>query len=216
MNKNRMILAVVGGVIGLAVLATAYLTWSSWSAKTAALEGDDENEGLETVVAKAEKLSRSPVYPCAESVKETEASATRLAQRMGSVRMLVAAGGYLIMILASVGQPSPASIQGTVSPDPVIPQWLMGTYLTLTFAELLLSPMGISFVSKVAPPKVKGLMMGLWFAATAVGNYLSSIPGLLWEKVPLWANWALLMGLCLIAAAMMFAMLKKIEAATAE
>ena len=138
------------------------------------------------------------------------------APRKIALGMLVAAGGYLIMILASMGQPSPASIQGTVSPDPVIPQWLMGTYLTLTFAELLLSPMGISFVSKVAPPKVKGLMMGLWFAATAVGNYLSSIPGLLWEKVPLWANWALLMGLCLIAAAMMFAMLKKIEAATAE
>ena len=138
------------------------------------------------------------------------------APRKIALGMLVAAAGYLIMILASLGQPSPASIQGTVSPDPVIPQWLMGTYLTLTFAELLLSPMGISFVSKVAPPKVKGLMMGLWFAATAVGNYLSSIPGLLWEKVPLWANWALLMGLCLIAAAMMFAMLKKIEAATAE
>ena len=138
------------------------------------------------------------------------------APRKIALGMLVAAAGYLIMILASMGQPSPASIQGTVSPDPVIPQWLMGTYLTLTFAELLLSPMGISFVSKVAPPKVKGLMMGLWFAATAVGNYLSSIPGLLWEKVPLWANWALLMGLCLIAAGIMFAMLKKIEAATAE
>jgi POT family proton-dependent oligopeptide transporter len=138
------------------------------------------------------------------------------APRKIALGMLVAAAGYLIMILASTGQPSPASIQGTVSPDPVIPQWLMGTYLTLTFAELLLSPMGISFVSKVAPPKVKGLMMGLWFAATAVGNYLSSIPGLLWEKVPLWANWALLMGLCLIAAGIMFAMLRKIEAATAD
>ena len=130
--------------------------------------------------------------------------------------MFVAALGYLIMILASKGQPSPASIQGTVAPDPVVPQWLMGTYLTLTFAELLLSPMGISFVSKVAPPKVKGLMMGLWFAATAVGNYLSSIPGLLWERVPLWANWAILMALCVIAGTIMFAMLKKINAATAE
>ena len=47
----------------------------------------------------------------------------------------------------------------------------MGTYSILTFAELLLSPMGISFVSKVAPPKFKGLMMGLWFAASAIGNY---------------------------------------------
>jgi len=130
--------------------------------------------------------------------------------------MFVAAIGYLIMIMASQGQASPAALNGTVSPDPVVPQWLMGTYLVLTFAELLLSPMGISFVSKVAPPKYKGLMMGLWFAATAVGNYLSSIPGLLWKKVPLWANWTVLMALCVIAGCIMFAMLKKIEAATAE
>jgi len=130
------------------------------------------------------------------------------------IGMFVAACGYLIMILASRGQMSPAELNGTVSPDPVIPQYLMATYLVLTFAELLLSPMGISFVSKVAPPKYKGLMMGLWFAATAVGNYLSSIPGLLWKKVPLVANWAILLALCVIAGAVMFALLKKLEAAT--
>ncbi len=129
--------------------------------------------------------------------------------------MFVAALGYLIMIMASLGQPSPAELNGTVSPDPVVPMYLISTYLVLTFAELLLSPMGISFVSKVAPPKYKGLMMGLWFAATAVGNYLSSVPGLLWKAVPLWANWAILLALCVIAGAIMFAMLKKIEAATA-
>ena len=129
--------------------------------------------------------------------------------------MFVAALGYLIMIMGSIGQPSPAELQGTVSPDPVVPMYLISTYLVLTFAELLLSPMGISFVSKVAPPKVKGLMMGLWFASTAVGNYLSSIPGLLWKAVPLWANWAILMALCVIAGAIMFAMMKKINEATA-
>lgn len=132
------------------------------------------------------------------------------------IGMFVAALGYLIMIFASLGQASPAELNGTVSPDPVVPMYLISTYLVLTFAELLLSPMGISFVSKVAPPKYKGLMMGLWFAATAIGNYLSSIPGLLWKNVPLWANWAILMALCVIAGAIMFAMLKKIEAATAE
>ena len=130
--------------------------------------------------------------------------------------MFVAALGYLIMIMGSTGQPSPAALQGTVSPDPVVPMYLISTYLVLTFAELLLSPMGISFVSKVAPPKLKGLMMGLWFASTAVGNYLSSIPGLLWMNVPLWANWAILMALCVIAGAIMFAMLKRINTATAE
>ena len=130
------------------------------------------------------------------------------------IGMLVAACGYLVMILASVGQPSPAALNGTVAPDPVVPTYLIGTYLILTFAELLLSPMGISFVSKVAPPKYKGLMMGLWFAATAVGNYLSSIPGLLWKKVSLTANWSILMGLCIAAGIVMFALLKKLEAAT--
>lgn len=128
--------------------------------------------------------------------------------------MLVAGLGYLVMLLASKGQPSPAVLNGAVSPDPVVPTYLIGTYLVLTFAELLLSPMGISFVSKVAPPKYKGLMMGCWFAATAIGNYLSSIPSMLWNNVPLWANWTILMALCFVAAIIMFAMLKKIEAAT--
>ena len=130
--------------------------------------------------------------------------------------MFVAAIGYLVMVYASRGQASPAELAGTVSPDPVVPTYLIGTYLILTFAELLLSPMGISFVTKVAPPRLKGLMMGLWFASTAVGNYLSSIPGLLWERVPLWANWSILMALCVIAGLIMFAMMKKINAATAE
>ena len=132
--------------------------------------------------------------------------------------MFVAAVGYLIMLLASKGQPAPSALvaAGGVSPDPVVPTYLISTYLVLTFAELLLSPMGISFVSKVAPPKYKGLMMGCWFAATAIGNYLSSIPSMLWNNVPLWANWTILMVLCVIAGAVMFSMLKKLEAATAE
>lgn len=130
--------------------------------------------------------------------------------------MFVAAIGYFVMVLASRGQMSPAELGGNVSPDPVVPHYLIASYLVITFAELLLSPMGISFVSKVAPPKYKGLMMGCWFAATAVGNYLSSIPALLWDKVPLWANWTILAVLCLIAAVIMFALLRKIEAATEE
>ena len=131
--------------------------------------------------------------------------------------MFVAAGGYLIMLAASRGQSAPSELiaVGGVSPDPVVPTYLIGTYLVLTFAELLLSPMGISFVSKVAPPKYKGLMMGCWFAATAIGNYLSSIPSMLWNNVPLWVNWSVLMALCLISGAVMFSMLRKLEAATA-
>ena len=70
MNTTKTKLAAVGGVAAVAVLAAGYFTWSAYSAKTAALEGDDEgNDGLETVQARAETLSRkSAVFPCRESV----------------------------------------------------------------------------------------------------------------------------------------------------
>ena len=92
--------------------------------------------------------------------------------------------------------------------------WLIFTYLILTFAELLLSPMGISFVSKVAPPKYKGMMMGGWFVATAIGNLLVSVGGFLWGGLPLWSVWTVFIALCLLSALFMFVMMKKLESAT--
>ena len=92
--------------------------------------------------------------------------------------------------------------------------WLIFTYLILTFAELLLSPMGISFVSKVAPPKYKGLMMGGWFVATAIGNLLVSVGGFLWAGLPLWSVWTVFIVLCLISALFMFVMMKRLERVT--
>ena len=91
------------------------------------------------------------------------------------------------------------------------PYWLILTYLVLTFAELLLSPMGISFVSKVAPPKLKGMMMGGWFVATAIGNLLVSVGGFLWAGIPLTYVWAVFIVLCLLSALFMFAMMKRLE-----
>ncbi len=128
--------------------------------------------------------------------------------------MMVAAAGFLILTVGSMGLASPKELGGTVSDVLVSPNWLISTYLVLTFAELLLSPMGISFVSKVAPPKYKGAMMGCWFAATAIGNYLVSIPGLLWDKLPLWGIWTLLIALCLLSALFIFSIMKKLESAT--
>ena len=93
----------------------------------------------------------------------------------------------------------------------VSPNWLVSTYLVLTFAELLLSPMGISFVSKVAPPKYKGMMMGGWFVATAIGNYLTSVASWLWGELPLYFVWGTLMVLCLLAALFIFSVMKRLE-----
>lgn len=128
--------------------------------------------------------------------------------------MLVAAMGFGVITLASTGLTSPMDL-GNQTESILSPSWLISTYFTLTIAELLLSPMGISFVSKVAPPKYKGMMMGGWFVATAIGNYLSSIPSMLWNKIPLMYNWGILIVLCLVSAIVMFSLLKKLKAMTA-
>ena len=126
--------------------------------------------------------------------------------------MLVAGLGFLVMAIGSRGLGiAPTDGQGA---SLVSPNWLMGTYLVLTFAELLLSPMGISFVSKVAPPKYKGAMMGCWFGATAIGNFLTAIPAMLWDKIDVSLLWTILIALCLISAAFIFSIMKKLEAAT--
>ena len=131
--------------------------------------------------------------------------------------MIVAAIAYALMMFASFGLPMPQTEPG---PDgepvamhvaDVTPNLLILTYLVLTFGELLLSPMGISFVSKVAPPKYKGMMMGGWFVATAIGNQLVVVGGLLWGAVPLWVCWSVFLVICLIAAVFMFAMMKRLE-----
>ena len=137
-------------------------------------------------------------------------------QKIG-LGMLVAALGFVILAVISSQLQSPAELKnvGGVSPTLVSPNWLISTYLTLTFAELLLSPMGMSFVTKVAPPKYKGLMMGGWFAATGIGNLLTFIPGLLWGKnIPLWSVWGVLIALCLISAIFIFSIMKRLENAT--
>ena len=131
--------------------------------------------------------------------------------------MIVAAIAYALMALSSFGLPMPQTEIGAdgnpvaVHVADVTPNLLIMVYLVLTFGELLLSPMGISFVSKVAPPKYKGMMMGGWFVATAIGNQLVVVGGLLWGAVPLWVCWSVFLGVCLVAAIFMFAMMKRLE-----
>ena len=126
--------------------------------------------------------------------------------------MLVAAVGFAVMAFGSFGllTPNEQKVAGDTATF-VSPNWLIGTYLVLTFGELLLSPMGISFVSKVAPPKYKGMMMGGWFVATAIGNLLVSVGGFLWGGLPLWMVWSVFIVLCLLSAIFMFSIMKKLE-----
>ena len=87
--------------------------------------------------------------------------------------------------------------------------WLMGTYGVVTIGELLLSPMGLSLVSKLSPVRITSLMMGGWFLATSIGNKLSGILATMWDGYEhkanfFWVNFALLM----IATFIIFSMLK--------
>lgn len=128
--------------------------------------------------------------------------------------MVVAAVAFCVMAICSIGlgvAPSEGQGEHLVSPNVLI-----SVYLILTFAELLLSPMGIAFVSKVAPPKYKGIMMGCWFGATAIGNYLVIVPTLLWDTVNVALIWCILAVICLIAATFIFSILRKLEAATSD
>ncbi|MCD8079037.1 MAG: peptide MFS transporter, partial [Bacteroides sp.] len=142
--------------------------------------------------------------------KKKEPSAPR---KIG-IGMVIAAIGFLVLAAGSIGLPTPDQVEASGGLDPnqlVSPNWLISTYLVLTFAELLLSPMGISFVSKVAPPKYKGAMMGCWFAATAIGNYLVAVIGYLWGGIQLWMVWSVLIVCCLLSALFIFSIMKKLE-----
>ncbi|WP_285829144.1 peptide MFS transporter, partial [Bacteroides acidifaciens] len=141
--------------------------------------------------------------------KKKEPSAPR---KIG-IGMVIAACGFLILAVGSMGLPTPKEVETAgINPDVLVsPNWLISTYLVLTFAELLLSPMGISFVSKVAPPKYKGMMMGGWFVATAIGNYLVAIIGYLWGGMQLWMVWSVLIACCLLSALFIFSIMKKLE-----
>ena len=132
--------------------------------------------------------------------------------------MLVAAVGFAVMAFGSQGLLTPneqaEAVKAGANAPLVSANWLIMTYLVLTFAELLLSPMGISFVSKVAPPKFKGMMMGGWFVATAIGNMLVAVGGFLWGGISLTIVWSVFIALCLLSALFMFVMMKRLEAAT--
>jgi proton-dependent oligopeptide transporter, POT family len=133
------------------------------------------------------------------------------------IGMLITALAFGIMIFGSLSLtgmgPGEIGEQRVAADFLVSPYWLIATYFTLTVAELFLSPMGISFVSKVAPPKYKGLMQGGWFAATAIGNYAIALVAYFWDVLPLWGFWAILVVCCLLSAGFIFAVLKRLERA---
>jgi len=127
--------------------------------------------------------------------------------------MVIASVGFIILLISSLNLTSPHMLKGSPVPDAerVSSYWLISIYLVLTVAELFLSPMGLSFVSKVAPSRFQGLMQGGWLLATAVGNKLLFVGTLLWDKVQLWQLWLVFIVCCLTSATFIFSILKRLE-----
>jgi POT family proton-dependent oligopeptide transporter len=129
------------------------------------------------------------------------------------IGMIIAAIGFIIVLISSVDLSSPKLLAGSPVADAerVSPYWLISSYLILTVAELFLSPMGLSFVSKVAPSRFQGLMQGGWLLATAVGNKLLFVGTLLWDRVELWQLWLVFIVCCFASAAFIFSILRRLE-----
>lgn len=125
--------------------------------------------------------------------------------------MLITSIGFAILLIGSLGLDTLHEAQLDPSHARVGTGWLISTYFTLTIAELFLSPMGLSFVSKVSPPKYQGIMQGAWLGATAVGNLLLGVGSYMYERVEIWQVWAVFIILCFIAASFIFSIMKKIE-----
>ncbi len=132
------------------------------------------------------------------------------------IGMIIAAVGFLVVLVGSLTLISPHDLNGQAVADSsrISPYWLISSYLVLTVAELFLSPMGLSFVSKVAPQRFQGLMQGGWLLATAVGNKLLFVGSYFWGKLELWQLWLIFIVCCLLSAAFIFSIMKRLEKVT--
>lgn len=136
------------------------------------------------------------------------------APRKIAIGMGIAALGFVIMALGSYGLPSLNEVKamGELPEAQRVTPWLLiATYFVLTVAELFISPLGISFVSKVAPPKLQGVMQGLWLLATGLGNQLLILGAVFYKNIPIWATWTVFVAACFISMFTLLAMVKWLE-----
>lgn len=95
------------------------------------------------------------------------------------------------------------------------PAVLILTYFFLTVAELFISPLGLSFVSKIAPKHLQGICQGLWLSSTAIGNLFIALGVTMLNSFPhQWECWAVFAGLCLLSMTVMFSMVGWLERVT--
>jgi POT family proton-dependent oligopeptide transporter len=116
---------------------------------------------------------------------------------------LIGAGlGFLLLVPAAAGG------EGVR----VSPMWLVGTYLIHTWAELCLSPVGLSSMTKLAPARIASLMMGVWFLGASVGNYIAGQLAGFYEEMPLTELFAAVSVLPILSGIFLLIMAKKFTA----
>ncbi len=114
--------------------------------------------------------------------------------------------GFSMLVMVAAGLAG-----GNADANTMSPLWLVAAYFVVTVAEILVSPMGQSYVTKVAPPHMKGLMIGFWFGATAVGSYGSGLLGRFYGIFPHHHYYLLIAGLLLISALLILLSLKRLN-----
>ncbi|MBE6310303.1 MAG: peptide MFS transporter [Bacteroidales bacterium] len=132
-----------------------------------------------------------------------------------AIGMFIAGLAYLFLAVYSLYMGYPSA--DTYRALPVAEQvkagaWvLIALYFFLTVAELFISPLGLSFVSKIAPKHLQGLCQGLWLGATALGNLLLWIGPLMYNAIPIWQCWTVFLVVCLVSMGVMLGMVKWLE-----
>ncbi|MBR4775679.1 MAG: peptide MFS transporter [Bacteroidales bacterium] len=139
-----------------------------------------------------------------------------------AIGMGIAALAYIFVSVFSyhMGYPSAEDFKGmeaTAKAGLKAGPWvLIVYYFFMTVAELFISPLGLSFASKVAPKNLLGLCQGLWLGATAVGNGILWVGPLMYNKWPIWICWAVFFGVCALSMLVMLFMVKWLERVTGE
>ncbi len=130
------------------------------------------------------------------------------------IGMGIAALAFIVMAAGSIGLPMLNEVKEMGGLDfsaRVTPWLLFATYFILTVAELFISPLGLSFVSKVAPAHLQGLMQGCWLGATAVGNFSLFLGAMMYKNISISLTWTVFVAVCLISMIAMFSMVKWLE-----
>jgi POT family proton-dependent oligopeptide transporter len=206
-KKNELYLRVLG--VGMAVVG-AWLTYYFYNGYNITNPIDPETfQQFNPLFI----VFLTPVFLALFSMLSRKGIEPSTPKKIG-IGMIIASLGFIVLLIGSLKLPSPVSLAGQPSVARASTYWLIDSYLILTVAELFLSPMGLSFVSKISPPRFQGLMQGGWLGATAIGNKLLFVGSYFWGRLELWQLWTIFLVCCLLSAAFIFSVMKRLERTT--